>query len=150
MLSLVYLRARESDSWAAVTRGLREEHGPYALSRLAAQLQAILPDSWRFDRSGFGMPHQSGHGLADIVDVIDRAIDAQEGAVVFHQLLEQFAVLEGRKGGEFHTPESVARALVEVLSPDLPRAIYDPACGTGGLLVAAAARRRASPSPSGC
>ncbi|WP_440071054.1 N-6 DNA methylase [Streptosporangium sp. OZ121] len=148
VLILVYLRVRRSGSWGAVTRDLREGHGPIALARLSAEVDAILPNHWMLDWAGFGTLNRSGRRLAGIADAVDQAVDRRGGAEVFHGLLGHFALLEGRKGGNFHTPDSVVRALVEVLSPDLPQAIHDPACGTGELLVAAAARvREASGRP---
>src|SRR5699024_4661658 len=50
--------------------------------------------------------------------------------------LEKFARAEGKRGGEFFTPPSVVRVLVEVLEPTTGR-IYDPACGSGGMFVQA-------------
>ncbi|MFE9648983.1 N-6 DNA methylase [Streptomyces sp. NPDC006365] len=54
----------------------------------------------------------------------------------FLHFLDEFARVEGRRGGEFHTPRSVARLLVEMLEPHEGR-VYDPCCGAGGLLVQA-------------
>ena len=50
------------------------------------------------------------------------------------QRLEQFALAEGRKGGEFYTPRSVVRLLVEMLEPYQGR-VYDPYCGSSGMFV---------------
>ncbi len=49
-------------------------------------------------------------------------------------LLKQFAAAEGRKGGQFWTPECVVRILVEMLAPYNGR-VYDPCCGSGGMFV---------------
>ncbi|MEU1499646.1 class I SAM-dependent DNA methyltransferase [Streptomyces sp. NPDC005732] len=54
----------------------------------------------------------------------------------FLHSLDEFARIEGKRGGEFHTPRSVARLLVEILEPHEGR-VYDPCCGAGGLLVQA-------------
>ena len=53
---------------------------------------------------------------------------------VYEYFLEQFAVAEGRKGGEFYTPRSVVRLLVEMLEPYQGR-VYDPCCGSSGMFV---------------
>lgn len=45
-----------------------------------------------------------------------------------------FAGAEGRRGGEFYTPQSVVRVLVEILEPYKGR-VYDPCCGSGGMFV---------------
>jgi type I restriction enzyme M protein len=53
---------------------------------------------------------------------------------VYEYFLAQFASAEGKKGGEFYTPRSVVRVLVEMLAPYKGR-VYDPCCGTGGMFV---------------
>ena len=53
---------------------------------------------------------------------------------VYEYFLEQFALAEGRKGGEFYTPRSVVRLLVEMLEPYRGR-VYDPCCGSSGMFV---------------
>ena len=53
---------------------------------------------------------------------------------VYEYFLGQFAGAEGRRGGEFYTPRSVVRVLVEMLEPYKGR-IYDPCCGSGGMFV---------------
>ncbi|MGW8880708.1 N-6 DNA methylase [Streptomyces mirabilis] len=56
---------------------------------------------------------------------------------MFTFLNARFAADEGRRGGDFHTPHSVARLLVDALQP-WKGCVYDPCCGLGGLLVEAA------------
>ena len=53
---------------------------------------------------------------------------------VYEYFLSQFAGAEGKRGGEFYTPRSVVRTLVEMLEPYSGR-IYDPCCGSGGMFV---------------
>ena len=53
---------------------------------------------------------------------------------VYEYFLEQFAIAEGRKGGEFYTPRCVVRLLVEMLEPYQGR-VYDPCCGSSGMFV---------------
>ncbi|MEX5711207.1 class I SAM-dependent DNA methyltransferase [Parafrankia sp. FMc6] len=55
---------------------------------------------------------------------------------VYEYFLERFARTEGRRGGEFYTPASVVRLLVEMLEPYEGR-VYDPCCGSGGMFVQA-------------
>lgn len=55
---------------------------------------------------------------------------------VYEYFLEKFARAEGKRGGEFYTPSSVVRLLVEVLEPYSGR-VYDPCCGSGGMFVQA-------------
>ena len=53
---------------------------------------------------------------------------------VYEYFLGQFANAEGKKGGQFYTPASVARVLVDVLAPHKGK-VYDPCCGSGGMFV---------------
>ena len=53
---------------------------------------------------------------------------------VYEYFLSQFASAEGKKGGEFYTPRSVVRLLVEMLEPYNGR-VYDPCCGSSGMFV---------------
>jgi len=53
---------------------------------------------------------------------------------VYEYFLSRFASAEGRGGGEFYTPTSVVRVLVEMLEPYKGR-VYDPCCGSGGMFV---------------
>jgi type I restriction enzyme M protein len=53
---------------------------------------------------------------------------------VYEYFLGQFALAEGRKGGQFYTPESIVRLLVEMLEPYEGR-VFDPCCGSGGMFV---------------
>ena len=53
---------------------------------------------------------------------------------VYEYFLARFASAEGKSGGQFYTPSSVVRALVEMLAPYKGR-VYDPCCGSGGMFV---------------
>jgi type I restriction enzyme M protein len=53
---------------------------------------------------------------------------------VYEYFLGQFATAEGKKGGQFYTPASVVRVLVEVIAPHKGK-VYDPCCGSGGMFV---------------
>src|SRR3989338_5719684 len=53
----------------------------------------------------------------------------------YEYLTGQFASSAGKKGGEFYTPKEVVALLVDLLDPEEGMRIYDPACGSGGMLV---------------
>ena len=53
---------------------------------------------------------------------------------VYEYFLSQFASAEGKRGGEFYTPRSVVKLLVEMLEPYRGR-VYDPCCGSSGMFV---------------
>lgn len=82
--------------------------------------------------------------LGELMDILSNAHFAGEDAErardllgeVYEYFLENFARAEGKRGGEFYTPASVVRVLVEILEPTKGR-IYDPCCGSGGMFVQA-------------
>ena len=53
----------------------------------------------------------------------------------YEYLIRQFADDAGKKGGEFYTPRQVVRLIVKILNPEPDMRIYDPCCGSGGMLV---------------
>lgn len=57
---------------------------------------------------------------------------------IYEYFLGKFAMSEGQKGGEFFTPTSIVKLIVEIIEPFEGR-IYDPACGSGGMFVQSAA-----------
>ncbi len=67
----------------------------------------------------------TGHGQTKARDLLGE---------VYEYFLGKFAAAEGKRGGEFYTPPSVVRVLVEVLEPYSGR-VYDPCCGSGGMFV---------------
>ncbi len=87
--------------------------------------------------------------LAEITDVLERACageaedapppTAAREAVLCRFLLDRFATGDGVRGGEFGTPDHLVRLMVRLLDPQPGDRIYDPSCGTGSLLVGAAA-----------
>lgn len=55
----------------------------------------------------------------------------------YEYLIKKFADLTNKKAGEFYTPRSVVALMVKNLAPEAGETIYDPACGTGGMLLEA-------------
>ncbi|MCD4778303.1 MAG: type I restriction-modification system subunit M [Desulfobacterales bacterium] len=77
-------------------------------------------------------------GLIDLVGNIAlagaKARSADVLGHVFEYFLGEFALAEGKKGGQFYTPRSVVQLLVEMLEPYEGR-VFDPCCGSGGMFV---------------
>ena len=77
-------------------------------------------------------------GVLDIVNNID--LSGRENGDkdilgrIYEYFLGQFANTEGKRGGEFYTPPSIVRLLVEMLEPYSGR-VFDPCCGSGGMFV---------------
>ncbi len=55
----------------------------------------------------------------------------------YEYLIGEFADSAGKKGGEFYTPRTVVRMMVNLLQPSVHHDVYDPCCGSGGMLIAA-------------
>jgi type I restriction enzyme M protein len=80
--------------------------------------------------------------LGELLDLFNSARFSRQGkhrardlmGEVYEYFLGNFARAEGKRGGEFFTPPSVVRVIVEVLEPSRGR-IYDPCCGSGGMFV---------------
>lgn len=111
--------------------------------RIDAALEAIEADNPRLKGildKRFGRTQLEPGRLGELVDLIS-TIGFGEGhhakdllGEVYEYFLGQFASAEGKKGGQFYTPASVVKVLVEVLAPHQGR-VYDPACGSGGMFV---------------
>jgi len=83
------------------------------------------------------------HALINLIKVFD-ATPLDPGTVdhdmlgnAYEYLLREFAEASGKKAGEFFTPRAVVRLLTRLLDPQPADTIYDPACGSGGMLVEA-------------
>ncbi|WP_055405424.1 MULTISPECIES: N-6 DNA methylase [unclassified Mycobacterium] len=78
--------------------------------------------------------------LGELLRLLDAAPLGERGRArdlmgeVYEYFLGNFARAEGRRGGEFFTPPSVVRVIVELLEPSGGR-VYDPCCGSGGMFV---------------
>ena len=53
----------------------------------------------------------------------------------YEYLIKRFADKANKKAGEFYTPRTIVRLMVNILDPQAKESIYDPACGTGGMLL---------------
>jgi len=60
----------------------------------------------------------------------------------YEYLIKQFADATKNKAGEFYTPRSIVRLMVDILDPTEGETVYDPACGTGGMLLGTVAHVR--------
>lgn len=72
------------------------------------------------------------------IDLGNQDVETDVLGDAYEYLVGQFADVNRRnKAGEFYTPRSVVRMMVDILNPQEGESIYDPACGTGGMLLAA-------------
>ena len=119
-----------------------------AIERDNPALKDVLPKD-------YARPALDKTRLGQVVDVVSNikvgGADARATDVlgnVYEYFLEQFALAEGRKGGEFYTPRSVVRLLVAMLRPYRGR-VYDPCCGSSGMFVQSVEFIRAHASGNG-
>ena len=125
-----YLRANAKQP----TIGNLIDEAMLAIERDNPSLRGVLPGNYgraTLDKQRLG-------GLVDLVSNIN-FVDEESRKQdilgrVYEYFLSQFASQEGKKGGEFYTPRSVVRVLVEMLAPYKGR-VFDPCCGSGGMFV---------------
>jgi len=97
-------------------------------------LRGVLPKVYAQEK----LDKQSLGGLVDMFSSATLGTkEAQSKDIlgkVFEYFLGQFALAEGKKGGQFYTPTSVVKLLVQMLEPYEGR-VFDPCCGSGGMFV---------------
>lgn len=71
------------------------------------------------------------------INLSNHAAQADVLGQSYEYLIKKFADATNKKAGEFYTPRSVVRLMVNMLDPKAGESIYDPACGTGGMLIEA-------------
>lgn len=105
-----------------------------AIEKENESLKGVLPKD-------YARPALNKVMLGELIDLISGIALGEEGdkskdilGRVYEYFLGQFAGAEGKRGGEFYTPRSVVRVLVEMLEPYTGR-VYDPCCGSGGMFV---------------
>jgi len=105
-----------------------------AIEKINPPLKNILPKI-------YADPELNKQRLGELIDLI-ATIGFKQGANkaqdllgrVYEYFLGQFADAEGKKGGQFYTPASIVKLLVEMLEPFNGR-VYDGCCGSGGMFV---------------
>ncbi len=105
-----------------------------AIERENASLRGVLPRV-------YARQNLDPTALGELIDLIGNIAlgDAKSRSAdvlghVFEYFLGEFALAEGKKGGQFYTPRSVVELLVEMLEPYKGR-VFDPCCGSGGMFV---------------
>ena len=83
---------------------------------------------------------------ADLKDLIEHMSSVKKGnqnysadimGDAYEFLIKKFADLSKKNAGEFYTPRSIVKLMVQLLAPKPGETVYDPACGTGGMLIEA-------------
>ena len=108
-----------------------------AIEEQNGSLKNVLPKN-------YANPDLNKNVLGDVVDIFTNMdmSDADESKDLlgrtYEYCIQQFAAKEGQSGGEFYTPKSIVKTLVEVLRPFDNCRVYDPCCGSGGMFVQSA------------
>lgn len=129
----VDVRAKPSNVGAALQRSMREieKSNPDTLFGVFGDAQWSNKDRLSDELLKDLIEHFSSLPLGNKNVQSDLLGDAYE------YLIKKFADATNKKAGEFYTPRSVVRMMIEMLDPKEGEFIYDPACGTGGMLLAA-------------
>ncbi|MFA5761515.1 MAG: class I SAM-dependent DNA methyltransferase [Dehalococcoidales bacterium] len=105
-----------------------------AIERQNLSLKGVLPKVYarqNLDRGSLG-------SLIDLIGTVTLGTEDAKSKDILGQVYEyflgQFALAEGKKGGQFYTPRSVVKLLVEMIQPYEGR-VFDPCCGSGGMFV---------------
>lgn len=107
-----------------------------SIERDNASLKGVLPKD-------YARPALDKQRLGELIDLIGSISLSKNGnnkgkdilGFVFEYFLGQFADAEGKKGGQFYTPASIVKLLVEMLAPEAEKRVYDGCCGSGGMFV---------------
>ena len=92
------------------------------------ELRDVLPRGYqRLERSTLTE-------LLRLFSPLPRKLSGDAFGLIYEDFLSNFAMAEGRLGGEFFTPHSIVRLIVEIIEPFHGK-VYDPACGSGGMFV---------------
>ena len=105
-----------------------------AIEKDNASLKGVLPKN-------YARPSLDKRRLGELIDLIGTIGLGDEESKkkdilgrVYEYFLGEFADAEGKKGGQFYTPRSIVRLLVEMIEPFKGR-VFDPCCGSGGMFV---------------
>lgn len=108
-----------------------------AIEEYKPELDGVLPKDEYFrltrDEKTKNIPNQLLKSFANIPADLTGDLFGQ----IYEYFLSEFARSEGSKGGEFFTPRSVVRLMVEIIEPHGGK-VFDPACGSGGMFVQSA------------
>ena len=142
---LVRFYIPERSRWNNIT-GQRESLGEYLtsamrdLARENPRLQGVV-DQNDYNEATGGSRTISDASLKKLLEILSskrlglKDIDADILGNAYEYLIGKFSEGSGKSAGEFYTPREVAELMGRILDPNPGESIYDPACGSGGLLI---------------
>ena len=109
-----------------------------AVNAAMAAIEGTNPDlAGVLPRDYSSLPNDVMVELLRLLGRLPESIEGDGFGLIYEYFLGQFAFSEGQKGGEFFTPTSIVKLIVEIIEPYHGK-IYDPACGSGGMFVQSA------------
>ena len=109
-------------------RGKAVDEAMKAIEAANPELKDVLPRGYQ------RMEQSVLIELCRLFAPLPRQLSGDAFGLIYEDFLSNFAMAEGRLGGEFFTPYSIVRLIVEIIEPFQGR-VFDPACGSGGMFV---------------
>jgi type I restriction enzyme M protein len=130
--------------WSELLAHARDDDIPVRLDDALEALERAYPDKLRglLPRL-YARANLERHTVTRLLELFSREVFTQEHGAedllgrVYEYFIGEFASSEGKRGGEYFTPASIVRLLVAMLEPT-KGIVYDPCCGSGGMLVQSA------------
>lgn len=132
----------EGHHWSDVFE--RTENIGYALSQALREIERANPDRLYgiFGDAQWANKERLPDGLMrrlldhfNRMDLTNAAVPDDLMGRAYEYLIKKFADASNKKAGEFYTPRPIVRLMVNILDPQPRESVYDPACGTGGMLL---------------
>lgn len=126
-----------ADSAHSPEIGMVLDNAMRAIEKENESLKNVLPKI-------YANPDLDKRVLGEVVDIFTNINMYEQGndkdllGRTYEYCIAQFAAHEGVKGGEFYTPSSIVKTIVEILKPFEDCRVYDPCCGSGGMFVQSA------------
>lgn len=126
-----------ADSAHSPEIGMVLDNAMRAIEKENDSLKNVLPKI-------YANPDLDKRVLGEVVDIFTNINMYEQGndkdllGRTYEYCIAQFAAHEGVKGGEFYTPSSIVKTIVEILKPFEDCRVYDPCCGSGGMFVQSA------------
>ena len=144
--ALVDFYIPESARWPSIRDHPQQGLGPYltdvvrAVARENPKLQGVI-DAVDFGATAAGQRIVDDARLWELVQVLSRHrlglrdVEPDVLGRAYEYLLRKFAEGQGQSAGEFYTPREVGVLMARLLDPEPGMEVYDPTCGSGGLLI---------------
>lgn len=135
----------EDARWEIIAKAAHTPEIGVVLDNAMREIEKENPTLKNVLPKNYASPDLDKTVLGQVVDIFTNKIKMESNESdedllgrTYEYCIAQFASKEGKGGGEFYTPASIVRTLVEILKPFENCRVYDPACGSGGMFVQSA------------